>query len=138
MTLLMAWGSCEHGQFAATETGLLEHRYPQNLEWFAAKDLKIVQIACGARHCLVLTDKGEVYSFGDNTDYALGRMGDPSIPSKIHLANPVDAISCGDTHSVCASNIGDSTELLVWGTFGSPHPDLRTSSGVERPKEVWI
>lgn len=38
-------------------------------------NIKVVKIVCGALHNLVLTEKGEVFSWGNNDSGQLGREG---------------------------------------------------------------
>ena len=76
----------------------------------------ISHMACGADHTLLLTDDGTVLSFGLGTRGQLGH-GDilsRSEPSVIHaLAGlPMQAIACGNWHSVVLSQSGD---LYSWG-----------------------
>jgi alpha-tubulin suppressor-like RCC1 family protein len=53
------------------------------------KDIFIVDVVCGLYHCLSISNKGEIYSCGDNYDGQLGNgesgMGKiPLIPIKIY------------------------------------------------------
>lgn len=76
-----------------------------------------VQVACGGLHSLVLTDLGEVYSFGVNDDFGLGRKQDDV--SQLHLVKPITrgfeeedhnrivAIDGGDSHSIFLSISGN-------------------------------
>ena len=77
MTCLLAWGSSEHGQFASDDKKA-EHRTPVVIDFFLRSDIKLVQVACGLMHTLVLSDDGRVYSFGCNAGGQLGRSGEGS------------------------------------------------------------
>jgi RCC1 and BTB domain-containing protein len=65
---------------------------------------KIVSIACGGYHSLVLTDEGQVYSWGYNShgQLGLGNKAHQNRPQKINLNNNqiVKSISCGWNHSL--------------------------------------
>lgn len=56
-----------------------------------------------------MTDKGEVFSWGNNDSGQLGREGNDLQPRKIDLKIPVDIITAGETHSVAAnSQLGEA------------------------------
>ncbi len=76
---------------------------------------QVYQIACGGLHTLILTTNREVYSFGSNKDWALGRIGNPKKPAKVELNVPVDMISAGESHSIaCDSN---QSIIYQWGRY---------------------
>jgi alpha-tubulin suppressor-like RCC1 family protein len=83
---------------------------------------KIVDIKCGSYHSLVLTEKGEVYSWGLNNYGQLGIGIDEEFtnePSKINLDYIVRFVdfSCGKFHSLALTDEG---LVYAWGnnTFG--------------------
>ena len=61
---LFSWGKNDHGQLGigCADNDLLYK--PQLIQSFV--DVKIVQVCCGERHSLVLTEEGVVYGWGDN------------------------------------------------------------------------
>jgi len=83
---------------------------------------KVIQIAAGASHSMVLTESGEVYSWGMGAIGSLGLGGgkdntkDVSIPTKISsfdsLSSKVIQIACGFYHSGAVTEKG---ELFMWG-----------------------
>ena len=88
----------------------------------------IADLACGADHCLLLTQDGTVLSFGLGTRGQLGH-GDilsQTDPCVVHaLAGlPVKTIACGHWHSLVLSRNGD---MYSWGwnkhgQLGLRHP----------------
>ena len=46
-------------------------RRPKIVEALEGK--RVISVACGSLHCVVCTDKGEVYTWGDNDE---GQLGD--------------------------------------------------------------
>lgn len=76
-------------------------------------------ICCGARHTLLVTDRGVLYSCGDNR---LGQLGvdeenfkGSSQPMPVCGAlkdAPVRAVACGDDHSLVLTEAG---RLFAWG-----------------------
>ena len=77
---------------------------------------KIVQIAAGSTHSLLLTSEGEVLSFGSSGDGKLGREDatDCSEPLPVEFKDRVVAIAAGCDHSVAVTENG---EAFAWG-FG--------------------
>jgi alpha-tubulin suppressor-like RCC1 family protein len=78
-----------------------------------------VSIACGAKHTLALTDRGEIFVFGDGTEGVLGQGDEVSWPMpKLvdYLATPgffVEKIWCGDQYCACTVQYGQG---LTWGS----------------------
>ena len=61
---LFSWGRNDHGQLGIGCVMMDKYYEPQLIEFF--NDKNIVQVCCGARHSLVLTEEGVVYGWGDN------------------------------------------------------------------------
>ncbi|XP_043262293.1 probable E3 ubiquitin-protein ligase HERC4 [Colletes gigas] len=82
----------------------------------------IVQIACGAKHTLALTNNGELYSWGSNNKGQLGLDSHiitrikPKLVSSL-VGVPIAFIACGWYHSIAISKSG---AIFGWGknTFG--------------------
>lgn len=71
----------------------------------------IVQIACGMKHALALTNNGELYSWGSNSEGQLGLGVDIRYEIKPKLINtlagvPIAFIACGGYHSIAISKSG--------------------------------
>lgn len=92
-------------------------------------DERVVEIACGALHTLVRTDKHKILSCGYGGTYALGH-GDTLTQSEfrhvVSLVNcrtsrssaaveEIEKISCGLSHSACIKN----GRVFLWGICGS-------------------
>ncbi len=91
---------------------------PIELKYFSERNIKLVRVICGSLHTLALTTNGEVYSWGCNDDFALGRKAEnEKIPGLVPLEFPVDIISAGDSHSIaCNSRFGI---VYFWGSYRS-------------------
>lgn len=69
---LYMWGRADVGQLGLSEEFLEKDNvghvltYPMHLAFFQKEKIKIIGIALGEAHSLVLSDKGHVYSFGWN------------------------------------------------------------------------
>lgn len=65
---------------------------------------RVVDVAAGSQHCLVLTDDGDLYSWGKNSNGEVDGSGDSvSLPRKISELSGRGAVSiaCG-AFEVCA------------------------------------
>lgn len=89
---------------------------------------KIVDVACGALHSLLLTNKGRVFASGFNETFALGNNSNENqctfseVPfftaGQVYDRN-VSKLAAGVSHSACV--IQDTA--YVWGVWGS-RPDM--------------
>ena len=73
------------------------------------KETKIIHVVCGEDYTILLSDKGEVYSFGANTYGQLGRDGDTKIPMIIESLKDQKIISasCGYCHTILLNDKGE-------------------------------
>lgn len=69
---------------------------------------RIVQVACGRSHTLVIDEEGRVYSFGINKFGELGQGHDKAITKPTRVANLVSIckVSCGRHHSAAMDGMG--------------------------------
>ncbi|XP_078690697.1 uncharacterized protein LOC144921490 isoform X2 [Branchiostoma floridae x Branchiostoma belcheri] len=89
---------------------------PTLLEMFVHR--RVVQVACGDRHTLFLTQEGRVAACGNNANGQLG-TGEPSdmvCPKMLDDLEGVSCIACGSYHSLAVTGAG---EVYVWGS-GKP------------------
>lgn len=80
----------------------------------------IVQIAAGPLHSVCLTDKNQIYTFGCNDEYALGRANNDDEDDDqadqfglVDMSTVIDTdnekiiqIVAGDSHTLALSNLG--------------------------------
>lgn len=71
----------------------------------------VVQIACGLEHAIALTNNGELYTWGSNSDGQLGLGQDVKSSIKPKLVSslvtvPIAFIACGGHHSIVVSKSG--------------------------------
>ncbi|KAJ8604157.1 hypothetical protein CTAYLR_008578 [Chrysophaeum taylorii] len=96
---------------------------------------EVAAVACGARHCLVATRCGALFSWGEATAGQLGISDDPdqlkkprTEPCRVALralaSQERDAVACGAHHSAAVTTNGD---LWTWGW--SEHGRLGRPSG---------
>jgi alpha-tubulin suppressor-like RCC1 family protein len=120
--LVYVWGSNEYGELGIPGKLI---KNPILLDAFKGK--KILKAVSGARHSMVLSEEGKVYSFGDNTEcQCSGESSNYATPIKVKFPNKVEIIDidCGMNHSLALSKYG---ELFSWGD--SSQGKLGYSSG---------
>eukprot|EP01084_Bolivina_argentea_P081629 147796_1 len=97
--------------------GFGESLYPKHMlnvsdiPWqlkFKEYGIKIINISCGQSHILLLTDIGDLYSFGSGRfgQLGTGKQCDIRIPRLILKNKRIDKICCGRYHSICLSRFG--------------------------------
>ncbi|XP_034137054.1 probable E3 ubiquitin-protein ligase HERC4 isoform X1 [Drosophila guanche] len=96
------------------------------------QDFVVVQIACGSRHSMALTDWGQILSWGDNDCGQLGHATHKEIielPKVLRylVSKTVVQIACGNNHSLALTSCG---ELYSWGS------NIYGQLGVQSPKEL--
>lgn len=109
---------------------------------FPSENIKIVQIACGSRHTLFLTSKGEIYGKGLNEKGQLGidpRNGkELNCPQKIFLENErikLRYIECFDDTSFALSDKGT---LYSWGREQYKFTNIKFNvSGRQEEETKW-
>ena len=74
----------------------------------------IKQISCGRNFTMCVSEEGDVYSFGDNTDGKLGLddFANCGFPKKIESLCNVDFVECGDDFTFCKTL---SNDIYGWG-----------------------
>eukprot|EP00299_Pterocystis_sp_00344_P015996 c8002_g1_i4.p1 GENE.c8002_g1_i4~~c8002_g1_i4.p1 ORF type:complete len:245 (+),score=48.93 c8002_g1_i4:636-1370(+) len=100
----------------------------------------MVMAAAGAHHTLLLTENGEVFSFGCNLNGELG-LGSTTTESYVTIPNLVSSllgvrivkIACGAHHSVAVSDKG---QLYAWGCNAHGQLGLANFVSVDEPQLV--
>lgn len=99
---------------------------------------RVVDIACGSYHTLVLTSDGEVYAWGQNN---CGQIGSGSTtnqptPRKVTAgigSRRVEAIACGQIASMAVLDTG---EVFSWGYNGNGQLGNGTNANQPNPTRV--
>ena len=114
------WGNDSWGQLGLGSLQVQSYSLPQ----ICSYGVKVLQVACGEQHALLLTPDSALYAFGSNADGRLG-VGDRSIPLRSLptlvpdlVSTPILSVSCGAAHSAAVTASGD---LYTWGqgSFGA-------------------
>ena len=88
---------------------------PEVVPALKARGDKVVTVAAGSSHTLVVSDTGHVFSWGAG---AFGKLGhgtdsDVRIPKQVEFKRKrIARVSCGPDHSAAVSEAG---EVLTWG-----------------------
>ncbi|KAF5739251.1 hypothetical protein HS088_TW12G00453 [Tripterygium wilfordii] len=97
-------------------------RHPSKMDAFLPKALESIvvldvhNIACGARHAVLVTRQGEIFSWGEESGGRLGHgmEADVSHPKLIDSLSGmnIESIACGEYHTCAVTVSGD---LYTWG-----------------------
>lgn len=107
------------------------------------KGVKVKQVALGARHALLLSDEGHVYSAGDNSRGQLGlgqgrkRVKMISSPEPVGgdlETQPVKLLAVGDFHALATLERGGA--LYSWGANADGQLGLGTAADQDTPQVV--
>eukprot|EP00928_Gymnodinium_smaydae_P033741 TRINITY_DN24092_c0_g1_i2.p1 TRINITY_DN24092_c0_g1~~TRINITY_DN24092_c0_g1_i2.p1 ORF type:complete len:196 (-),score=6.73 TRINITY_DN24092_c0_g1_i2:462-1049(-) len=128
--IVYSWGGSNAcGQLGRSTSTPKQEREPSPITDLRAEI--VVQIACGANHCLALSQSGSLFAWGHNKAGQLGLPGfNPNAPVSALIqktpapvppfinygdaAVPVRSCSCGPESSACISLKG---EVYVWGAI---------------------
>lgn len=112
---LFVWGSNSLGQCGHENNSSVNYPVPKLVKSLATK--QIVQIACGQFHTLVLTNSGDIFSFGLNLHGQLGlgfeseKVMKPTLVKSL-VGVPIAFLQCGGNHSFVISKSG---AVFGWG-----------------------
>ncbi|XP_077673326.1 X-linked retinitis pigmentosa GTPase regulator-like isoform X5 [Eretmochelys imbricata] len=108
-----AAGGNSEGQLGLGDT---EERNTFHLISFFTNQYKIKQLAAGSYTSAALTEDGQLFVWGDNSEGQIGLAGEASVcvPCQVDVGKPVSWVSCGYYHSALVTRDG---ELY---TFGEP------------------
>lgn len=131
--IVFSWGRGEDGQLGLGDTSdQLEPTFVDALRGVAVR-----QLACGSGHTCVLTQDGEVFTWGRGDDGRLGHgdSGWKYVPRLVTAlaGQVVTQITCGSYHTAAVTNNG---ELFTWG--GGMYGKLGhgSESGCSVPRRV--
>lgn len=139
---VLAWGLNDRGQLGIGLDAVGQVFRPKFIKAFANE--RIVQVACGTKHCLALGEDGKVWAWGENS---VGQLGNGTFvfshtPFAISALNgrPIRKIACGANYSMVLSvsgrvyswgdnsfgqlGTGDTTKLLRPQILKGKHPPL--------------
>ncbi|XP_044297824.1 X-linked retinitis pigmentosa GTPase regulator isoform X2 [Varanus komodoensis] len=108
-----AAGGNSEGQLGLGDT---EERSKFHLVSFFTNQHKIIQLAAGSYTSAALTEGGQLFMWGDNSEGQIGLANEANafVPHQVDVGKPISWISCGYYHSALITREG---ELY---TFGEP------------------
>ncbi|NWU26870.1 RPGR regulator, partial [Dyaphorophyia castanea] len=108
-----AAGGNSEGQLGLGDT---EERTTFHLISFFTNQHKIKQLSAGSYTSAAVTEDGQLFVWGDNSEGQIGLANEASVsvPCKVDIGKPVSSVSCGYYHSALITGDG---ELY---TFGEP------------------
>eukprot|EP01124_Arcella_intermedia_P029934 TRINITY_DN6436_c0_g1_i2.p1 TRINITY_DN6436_c0_g1~~TRINITY_DN6436_c0_g1_i2.p1 ORF type:complete len:409 (-),score=66.88 TRINITY_DN6436_c0_g1_i2:45-1271(-) len=126
-----SWGHNQYGQLGMgyTRTG----GTPGKVIGLPA--LKVVQVACGGGHSMVLLVDGSLYAWGCNSNGEVGvGSSNQMVPVRVTGINEVIIqIRCGFAHSMA---ITSGYEVYSWGYNGSGQLGNRNNNNTAKPKKM--
>jgi len=133
---LWAWGKNENGQLANNNP--ISFNRPTRITGLPSN--RIVQIAAGDAHSMVLLDNGEIWSWGDNAfgQLGLGDIVSTMVPARVNLENGnplmnIVSIVAGAFHSLALSNDG-----YIWAFGNNLDGQLGNGSSVNISKPAKV
>ncbi|KAK9838136.1 hypothetical protein WJX81_003291 [Elliptochloris bilobata] len=128
-TLVLGGGTAQGRVAGAVGVPVPEHR-PAPAVVADTTHLDICEVAAGPRHALLITCRGEVYSWGDGAGGKLGHghAADSPTPQAVHTlwGRPVAHIAAG---GACSAAVLADGQLLTWGQEAC----CTESRGIPRP-----
>jgi alpha-tubulin suppressor-like RCC1 family protein len=136
---LFVWGQNADGQLGLADTH--DRGFPHLVRGFGGESAAglVLQVACGGRHTLVLTQRGAAWSFGCNAHRQLGRHDAHGVgaleprPVGALAATRLVQVACGGAHSVA---LGADGSCHAWGKNQNGQLGLGHSDSVEGPTLV--
>lgn len=146
------WGAGGAGRLGlgvkANRAVKVNHAVPQRLSLGGPR---VVQVACGSRHTLLLSEAGYVYASGANETGQLGvRVPGGKTYTPVYIASGARQVSACEDHSAALIVArGAPPQLFAWGhgrvgqlgngdDHGRPVPTaVRFEEGQEPPKDGW-
>lgn len=112
---LFTWGSDTHGQLGLESLDKKAQSVPRRVKGLGS--IIVVQASAGYSHCLVLTNMGELYTWGNNEYGQIGINSSNATvnkPQRIEslVSLPIASIACGANHSFVLSKSG---AVYGWG-----------------------
>jgi len=97
-----SWGASGYGQLGHGRNS--SDFAPTSVSYFIDRQLKVVDIACGAKHSAVVTSKGTAFAFGSGRYGQLGiEMDEANLPEKIHFDERIKNVFAGPCSTLFTS-----------------------------------
>jgi len=107
---LYAWGSNKHGQLGIDNLGKKISFIPFLISVPGLEiDEVIVDVSTGLEHAALLTNKGNVYTWGCNFNGEIGHgllIKQQALPKKLEQLKSITHIACGASHTIAVDKEG--------------------------------
>ena len=133
------WGDCGQlgqGNCSNCPTAKRITRFQLNADAIQRSPLSNIyvnKIACGDEHSALLSDSGDLFTFGSNSWGQLGKQNNTVVkrnfsatPKSLKLSRPVTDVACGAYHTAV---ILDGGTILSWGSWSMQRPE---------PDDLWM
>ncbi|NWU93491.1 RCBT2 protein, partial [Upupa epops] len=129
------WG---HNAYSQLGNGTTNHGFVPCQVSTNLVNKKVIEVACGSHHSMVLTSDGEVYTWGYNNSGQVGSgsTANQPIPRRVTscLQNKIVVnIACGQ---MCSMAVVENGEVYVWGYNGNGQLGLGSSGNQPTPCRV--
>ncbi|XP_074114666.1 HECT and RLD domain containing E3 ubiquitin ligase 4 isoform X1 [Cotesia typhae] len=128
---LFSWGCNSNGQLGLSSFVPVQ-KTPRMVKTLATSI--VIQVSCGYKHAVALTNNGKLYAWGLNDEGQLGIGPESKIEHKPRLikcleAVPIAYVACGGYHTIVVSKSG---AIYAWGrnTFGQLGVNCTQSSSL--------
>ncbi|ETE72892.1 RCC1 and BTB domain-containing protein 2, partial [Ophiophagus hannah] len=130
-----AWG---HNAYSQLGNGTTSHSYIPCQISTNLVNKKVIEVACGSHHSMVLTADGAVYSWGYNNSGQIGSgsTANQPIPRRVTgcLQNKIAVnIACGQ---MCSMAVIENGEVYVWGYNGNGQLGLGNGGNQPTPCRI--
>lgn len=77
--------------------------------------IKVSSVAAGLEHCLIVSQRGDIYAFGRNHkgQLGLGTTADTNVPTFVAALTRASTVAAGEDHSAATTQMG---EVYTWGS----------------------
>ena len=131
------WGHGEYGQNASTKD-LWKPTLLSAIDPNSRMKIKVMMVALGMEHCLMISSTLELYSWGRNHrgQLGIGTTTDTSEPTLVAALAKASCVACGEDHS---AGITPGGEVYTWGNAECGklgHGSSLIRSAMSFPKQI--
>lgn len=139
-TFVYTWGAGYHGQLGRKfQRG--KKKYSAVPEMVILPDLVVKQVACGACNTAIVTETGQVWTWGEGLEGNMGSHGDHSDPSKKQTPRIVEKlemafivqVACGGAHTVAVT---DNGMIYSWGYNKYGQLGINSRTNAKEPRKL--
>ncbi len=109
---LFSWGQNRYGQLGIIGTNTFKQNKPAKIN--LPPSVKVVDFSCGEDHSAILTETGEIFTWGYGNDGQLGHKDRTNLnsPKKLQFGEKIKKVVCGGGHT---GILTEKSELYLFG-----------------------